>query len=145
MSLPSRPIHLSTDSPSEHALIAYNNPSGITVHRINRDRQRLNVWRFALTPGREISEALSHRTGTKIEPRDARFRIELVVGHEARHQLIDRVEGLLMRFGSFYDNRWHLGRIRRRHDNSTRIDSGERVARLRLRRYNLSNRSWWLR
>ncbi|HEY1436840.1 MAG TPA: beta-propeller fold lactonase family protein [Casimicrobiaceae bacterium] len=37
ISLPSRPIHISTDRPSEHVLIAYNNPSGITVHRINRD------------------------------------------------------------------------------------------------------------
>jgi 6-phosphogluconolactonase len=37
ISLPSRPIHMSTDIPSEHALIAYNNPSNLTVHRINRD------------------------------------------------------------------------------------------------------------
>ena len=37
VSLPSRPIHISTDVPSEYVLIAYNNPSGITVHRINRD------------------------------------------------------------------------------------------------------------
>jgi len=37
ISLPSRPIHISTDRPSEHVLIAYNNPSGITVHRINPD------------------------------------------------------------------------------------------------------------
>ena len=37
ISLPSRPIHIGTDKPSEHVLIAYNNPSGITVHRINRD------------------------------------------------------------------------------------------------------------
>jgi 6-phosphogluconolactonase (cycloisomerase 2 family) len=35
--LPARPIHISTDIPSEHVFIAYNNPSGITVHRINRD------------------------------------------------------------------------------------------------------------
>ncbi len=37
ISLPSRPIHLSTDTPSKYVLIAYNNPSGITVHRINSD------------------------------------------------------------------------------------------------------------
>lgn len=35
--LRSRPIHLTTDIPSEHVLIAYNNPSALTVHRVNRD------------------------------------------------------------------------------------------------------------
>lgn len=32
-----RPIHITTDIPATHALISYNIPSGITVHRINRD------------------------------------------------------------------------------------------------------------
>ena len=32
-----RPIHMTTDLPSEHALIAYSDPSHLTVHRINRD------------------------------------------------------------------------------------------------------------
>lgn len=32
-----RPIHLTTDVPCEHVLIAYNNPSTVSVHRINRD------------------------------------------------------------------------------------------------------------
>ena len=35
--LRARPIHITTDIPAAHALIAYNNPSGVTVHRINRD------------------------------------------------------------------------------------------------------------
>jgi 6-phosphogluconolactonase len=35
--LPSRPIHNSTDRKSEYLLTAYNNPSAVTVHRINRD------------------------------------------------------------------------------------------------------------
>ncbi|OFZ91775.1 MAG: 3-carboxymuconate cyclase [Betaproteobacteria bacterium RIFCSPLOWO2_02_FULL_62_79] len=35
--LPSRPIHISLDATGAYALIAYNNPSGVTVHRINRD------------------------------------------------------------------------------------------------------------
>jgi 6-phosphogluconolactonase len=35
--LPSRPIHLTTDKPSEYALVAFNNPSAIRVYRINRD------------------------------------------------------------------------------------------------------------
>src|SRR5215475_395273 len=30
--LPSRPIHITTDIPSQHVLIAYNSPSRITVH-----------------------------------------------------------------------------------------------------------------
>ena len=35
--LPSRPIHISVDGAGEYALIAYNDPSGVTVHRINKD------------------------------------------------------------------------------------------------------------
>jgi 6-phosphogluconolactonase len=37
ISLKSRPIHISTDTPSEYVLITYNNPSGITVNRISTD------------------------------------------------------------------------------------------------------------
>jgi 6-phosphogluconolactonase len=37
VSLASRPIHLSTDISGTHVLIVYNNPSGITVHRLNAD------------------------------------------------------------------------------------------------------------
>ena len=32
-----RPIHITTDVASEHVLIAYNNPSAVTVHRIAQD------------------------------------------------------------------------------------------------------------
>jgi 6-phosphogluconolactonase len=32
--LPSRPIHVTTDIPGAHVLAAYNDPSGVTVHRI---------------------------------------------------------------------------------------------------------------
>lgn len=35
--LPSRPIHLTTDQPSEYVLVAFNNPSALRVYRINRD------------------------------------------------------------------------------------------------------------
>jgi 6-phosphogluconolactonase len=35
--LPSRPIHTSTDASGEFLFTAYNNPSNITVHRINAD------------------------------------------------------------------------------------------------------------
>jgi 6-phosphogluconolactonase len=36
-SLPSRPIHVTTDIPGTHVLAAYNNPSGVTVHWIEPD------------------------------------------------------------------------------------------------------------
>jgi 6-phosphogluconolactonase len=35
--LPSRPIHITTDVPGTHVLVAYNDPSGVTVHRIQPD------------------------------------------------------------------------------------------------------------
>src|SRR6266481_1236539 len=35
--LPTRPIHISTDIPSEHVLVAFNNPSAVRVYRINKD------------------------------------------------------------------------------------------------------------
>src|SRR5713226_530141 len=36
-SLPSRPVHTSVDMAGEYLLTAYNGPSNVTVHRINRD------------------------------------------------------------------------------------------------------------
>jgi 6-phosphogluconolactonase len=36
-SLPSRPIHASIDATGEYLLTAYNNPSNVTVHRLNAD------------------------------------------------------------------------------------------------------------
>jgi 6-phosphogluconolactonase len=36
-SLPSRPIHVSADASGRYLLTAYNNPSGLTVHRLNDD------------------------------------------------------------------------------------------------------------
>lgn len=35
--LPARPIHITTDVPGEHVLIAFNQPSGLTVHRIRQN------------------------------------------------------------------------------------------------------------
>ena len=37
VSLRSRPIHVTTDIPGAHLLVAYNNPSGVTVHRLQPD------------------------------------------------------------------------------------------------------------
>lgn len=37
VTLPSRPLHTSVDRSGEYLLTAFNNPSGLTVHRINSD------------------------------------------------------------------------------------------------------------
>ena len=44
--LPTRPIHMTTDIPAEHILVAFSNPSGLCVYRINRDG----------TPGAEVGQ-----------------------------------------------------------------------------------------
>src|SRR6201987_862714 len=44
--LPARPIHISTDIPSEYILVACNNPSAVLVYRINPD----------FTPGEEVTQ-----------------------------------------------------------------------------------------
>jgi 6-phosphogluconolactonase len=44
--LPTRPIHLTTDMPSEYILVAFNNPSALRVYRINPDG----------TPGDEVQQ-----------------------------------------------------------------------------------------
>src|SRR5437764_12174697 len=44
--LPARPIHVSTDIPSENILVAFNNPSAVRVYRINKD----------FTPGEEVKQ-----------------------------------------------------------------------------------------
>lgn len=37
LALPTRPIHLTTDIPSAHVLVAFNNPSALRIYRINSD------------------------------------------------------------------------------------------------------------
>jgi 6-phosphogluconolactonase len=44
--LPTRPIHMTTDIPSENILVAFNNPSALHVYRINKD----------FTPGEEVKQ-----------------------------------------------------------------------------------------
>ena len=44
--LPTRPIHISSDIPSENLLVAFNNPSGVRVYRINKD----------FSPGEEVAQ-----------------------------------------------------------------------------------------
>src|SRR2546423_69407 len=44
--LPTRPIHMTLDIPSEHILVAFSNPSGLNVYRINPD----------MSPGAEVPQ-----------------------------------------------------------------------------------------
>src|SRR5882724_9880538 len=44
--LPTRPIHMSTDIPSENILVAFNNPSAVRIYRVNPD----------FTPGEEVKQ-----------------------------------------------------------------------------------------
>ena len=44
--LPTRPIHMTTDIPSENILVASNNPSALHIYRINKDG----------TPGEEVKQ-----------------------------------------------------------------------------------------
>ncbi len=46
IALPTRPIHMTSDIPSEHLLVAFNNPSALRVYRINPDA----------TPGAEVAQ-----------------------------------------------------------------------------------------
>jgi 6-phosphogluconolactonase len=45
--LPTRPIHMTLDIPSEHILVAFSNPSGLQVYRINSD----------MTPGAQVAQS----------------------------------------------------------------------------------------
>jgi 6-phosphogluconolactonase len=46
IALPTRPIHMTLDIPSEHILVAFSNPSGLNVYRINPD----------MSPGAEVPQ-----------------------------------------------------------------------------------------
>jgi 6-phosphogluconolactonase (cycloisomerase 2 family) len=45
--LPTRPIHMTTDIPSQNILVAFSNPSGLRVYRVNPDG----------TPGSEVEQS----------------------------------------------------------------------------------------
>ncbi|HVH82180.1 MAG TPA: beta-propeller fold lactonase family protein [Stellaceae bacterium] len=47
IALPTRPIHMATDTPSQYVLVAFNNPSAIRVYQINADG----------TPGAEVAQS----------------------------------------------------------------------------------------
>ncbi len=75
--LPTRPIHMTTDVPSEHLLVAFSNPSAIRVYRVNRDA----------TPGDEVRSPGAIDAGiyghqVRVSP-DNRLAILVTRGHDA--------------------------------------------------------------
>src|SRR5271169_1626272 len=46
IALPTRPIHMTSDIPSQHILVAFSNPSGLRVYRVNPNG----------TPGAEVAQ-----------------------------------------------------------------------------------------
>jgi 6-phosphogluconolactonase len=75
--LPTRPIHMTTDIPSDHLLVAFSNPSAIRVYRVNRDA----------TPGGEVRQPGSIDAGiyghqVRVSP-DNRLAILVTRGHDA--------------------------------------------------------------
>jgi 6-phosphogluconolactonase (cycloisomerase 2 family) len=75
--LPSRPIHICTDIPSQYILVAFNNPSSVRVYRINPD----------FTPGEEVKQPGPIDAGiyahqVRVTP-DNRLAILVTRGNEA--------------------------------------------------------------
>jgi len=74
--LPARPIHISTDIPSEYILVAFNNPSAVRIYRINKD----------FTPGEEVQQPATIDAGifahqVRVTP-DNRLAILVTRGNE---------------------------------------------------------------
>lgn len=77
IALPTRPIHMTTDIPSEHILVAFSNPSGLRVYRVNPDG----------TPGAEVAQPeavypgiYAHQVRVRLDNRTA---ILVSRGHDA--------------------------------------------------------------
>src|SRR5438034_677808 len=75
--LPTRPIHMTTDIPSHHILVAFSNPSGLRVYRVNGDG----------TPGPEVDQPEDIHPGiyahqVRVRP-DNRKVILVARGHDA--------------------------------------------------------------
>jgi 6-phosphogluconolactonase len=73
IALPTRPIHMTSDIPSQNLLVAFSNPSGLRVYRINEDG----------TPGTEVVQQ---------EPIDPG-----IYGHQVRVSLDNRLAILVTR------------------------------------------------
>jgi 6-phosphogluconolactonase len=75
--LPTRPIHMTSDIPSRNLLVAFSNPSGLKVYRVNADA----------TPGAEVSQTDPIDPGiyahqVRVSP-DNRMAILVTRGHDA--------------------------------------------------------------
>jgi len=75
--LPTRPIHMTTDIPSDHLLVAFSNPSALRVYRVNPDA----------TPGEEVRQPGSidadiYGHQVRVSP-DNRLAILVTRGHDA--------------------------------------------------------------
>ncbi|HTT78506.1 MAG TPA: beta-propeller fold lactonase family protein [Stellaceae bacterium] len=90
IALPTRPIHMTTDIPSQHILVAFNNPSGLRVYRINPDG----------TPGEEVRQREEVHPGifahqVRVRP-DNRKVILVARGHDAAGDRPEEPGGLLV-------------------------------------------------
>ncbi len=77
IALPTRPIHMTSDIPSRHLLVAFSNPSGLKVYRVDPDA----------TPSAEIAQGEAIDPGiyahqVRISP-DNRLAILVTRGHDA--------------------------------------------------------------
>jgi len=75
--LPTRPIHMTTDIPSDHLLVAFSKPSALRLYRVNPDA----------TPGDEVRQPESIDAGiyghqVRVSP-DNRLAILVTRGHDA--------------------------------------------------------------
>ena len=75
--LPTRPIHMTTDIPSQYLLVAFSNPSGLRVYRVNPDG----------TPGAEVQQQEEVHPGIyahQVRVRQDNRKVILVArGHDA--------------------------------------------------------------
>ena len=88
--LPSRPIHMTTDIPSQHILVAFPNPSGLKVYRVNADG----------TPGAEVTQRDDIHPGiyahqVRVRP-DNRSVILVARGHDPTPDRDEEPGGLLV-------------------------------------------------
>ncbi len=90
IALPTRPIHMTTDIPSTHLLVAFSNPSGLKVYRVNPDG----------TPGREVEQPEEVHPGiyahqVRVRP-DNRKVILVARGHDATQDKPEEPGALLV-------------------------------------------------
>ncbi len=77
IALPTRPIHMTSDVPSRNLLVAFSNPSGLRVYRVNPDA----------SPGAEVAQPEAIDPGiyahqVRVSPND-RLAILVTRGHDA--------------------------------------------------------------